>query len=65
MILHFLAPIFILMLFINPILKDVMVPDLLSSESYNIIKRAVVLIACIIRALTFRNEVQFSLDESY
>ena len=62
---HFLAPVIVLLLFISPILKDVLVPDLLSSDAYDLIKMGIVGLVCILRSLSFRREIQFAFDESY
>ena len=51
---NFVAPIIILLLFINPAIKTVLVPDYLSDEVYNCIKYSLVIGAAVLRSMTFR-----------
>ena len=53
---NFLSPVIVLMMFINPLSKDILVPDYLSSEMFVFQKIFFVLAACFIRAFTFREE---------
>jgi len=40
-------------------MKQMVVPDYISNSNYNILRIIFVIIACLIRAITFRDEVQF------
>lgn len=62
---HFVAPIIILLMFINPAIKTVVVPDYLSDDAFNVIKYASVVVAAVLRIGTFRKELQFVCDESF
>lgn len=62
---HFISPIIILLLFINPAIKTVVVPEYMSDEAYDVSKYVVVVIAALLRSQTFRKELQFVCDESF
>lgn len=62
---NFLAPIFLILLYISPVVKQLLVPDLLSSQAYSILKYSITFGVCLLRCTTFREEVQFSFNESY
>lgn len=62
---NFLAPVIIIMLFINPLSKDILVPDYISPATFTLQKIFTVLMSIIFRAFTFRDECQFQFNESY
>jgi ABC-type Fe3+-siderophore transport system permease subunit len=57
MYINFIAPVFVCMLFINPLAKKYIVPQYLSNELYIFQKLFFIFLACIFRAFTFREEV--------
>jgi hypothetical protein len=62
---NFLSPMLVLIMFINPLSKDLVVPDYISSGMFDFQKFFVVIIAIGVRAFTFREECQFQFNESY
>ena len=62
---NFLFPLVIVLLYINPLTKSLLVPNLISDQTFIIIRVIVVLIACAVRCLSFREELQFQFNESY
>ena len=53
---NFLAPVVIVLIFINPLSKDLLVPEYFSAQTYTIQKIFVVILCLIFRTLTFREE---------
>ena len=53
---NFLAPVVIVLIFINPLSKDLIVPEYISAETYTVLKIFVVILCLIFRTLTFREE---------
>jgi len=62
---NFLMPVVVLILFTNPLSKTYLVPDVMSPESFLALKVLTVIITCVLRSLTFREELQFQFNESY
>lgn len=62
---NFIFPVIIVLVFINPLTKSLLVPDLISDSSFTIIKILLVLIASTCRVSSFREELQFQFNESY
>ena len=62
---NFLLPLVIVLLFVNPLCKDSVVPAVLPDAVFDGIRLFIVSIACVSRALTFRDELQFQFNESY
>ena len=62
---HFVTPMLVLLLFINPAVKDIVVPAYISSDSYDVTKYAFVGITGLLRGLTFKREIQFICEESF
>lgn len=62
---NFLTPIFLILVYLNPVIKQLVVPDLISSSVYSFLKYSITFVVCILRCLTFREEIQFSFNESY
>ena len=65
LIMHFVAPMLVLLLFINPAVKDIVVPAYISNDSYDVTKYAFVGITGLLRGLTFKREIQFICEESF
>ena len=53
---NFLAPVAIVLLFTNPMSKDLLVPEYVSADTYTILKIFVLILCLIFRTLTFREE---------
>ena len=53
---NFLTPVIIVVMFINPLSKDILVPEYISAGTYTLQKIFVVLMSLIFRAFTFREE---------
>lgn len=62
---NFLAPVFLILTYLTPVLKQLLVPDVMSDKSYAILKYSLTFVVCILRCLTFREEVQQTFNESY
>jgi len=62
---NFLAPLLMILLMLTPLVKPILVPDYISSQTYQIIKIIFSFFVCAARGLTFRKELQFVLSESY
>ena len=58
LLLSFLFPLIIVLVFINPLTKSLFVPNILTDSQFTIAKWLIVLVSCIARALTFRQELQ-------
>jgi hypothetical protein len=54
---NFLYPVILILLYFNPLLKQMVVPDYISNSNYNILRIILVILTCLIRAITFRDEV--------
>jgi len=65
MFFNFLAPLLIMVLFINPLAYNYIVPNYLSRENFISQKIFFVFIVCLMRMTTFREEAQFNFNESY
>jgi hypothetical protein len=62
---NFLAPILMIVILVDPLFKNLLVPKYLNSEFMLAFQIMSVLICCGFRALTFREELQFQFNESY
>lgn len=62
---NFLTPIFLILLYLNPVIKQVLVPDFLSNQVFSVLKYLLTFVVCLLRCFTFREEVQFSYNDSY
>ena len=65
MYINFIAPLFVVMLFIDPLGRKYIVPEYLSEEVYSGQRMFLIFIVCLFRAFTFREEMQFCFNESY
>lgn len=65
MYLNFITPLFVIIMFIDPLARKYIVPNFLSEEVFAAQRLFLVFIACLIRAFTFREELQFCFNESY
>lgn len=55
---NFLLPLLVLTLFVNPLSKSLLVPNVVSDGGFQVLKSSVVVIAGVARTLTFRRELQ-------
>jgi len=62
---NLLAPVVIVIFYITPLIETVLVPDYIPKGIWNFIRVALIISAIGFRMLTFREEVQFHLNESY
>lgn len=65
MFLNLLAPLVVVLMYVQPLLEAFIVPDYLSISTWRVLRVAVVVIAVCIRLMTFRDELQFLFNESY
>jgi hypothetical protein len=54
---NFLMPILIIILFVNPLCKDMVVPTYVSADTFLIIRVFFIILACFLRGLTMREEL--------
>lgn len=64
-IINFIVPLLILFLFVKPVLKTVLVPEFLSEQVYDVVRAVLIVFLCLLRIFSFRDEVQFTLDNSF
>lgn len=57
MYINFIAPLFVVMLFIDPLGRKYIVPEYLSEEVYSGQRMFLIFIVCLFRAFTFREEM--------
>jgi hypothetical protein len=62
---NLLTPLLVSVLYLTPLVETLLVPDLVSENAYRLFRIAFVIGTISLRLLTFREEVQFHLNESY
>jgi len=62
---NFLAPLFICMTFMPALLKVYVVPDYVGEEMWRVLRVVSIVIAIMVKTLTFREELQYHFNESY
>lgn len=62
---NFLMPALLIVIMVNPLCKSLLVPTVLSQQVFLLIKVLVVIVACALRATSFREEMQFHFSESF
>jgi hypothetical protein len=65
MTINLFSPLIVSLLYISPLVESLLVPSLLSSAVYDLLRVAFVISAIALRTLTFREEIQFHFNESY
>lgn len=65
MYLNILAPVIVVSLYIAPLFEALVVPDYISQGIWNALRLFVVIAVIGLRMLTFREEIQFHMNESY
>jgi len=63
--LNFFLPLVVVTLFLNPLSKSLLVPDMVSEGGFQVLKTSMVIIAGVARTVTFRRELQYQFSESY
>jgi hypothetical protein len=63
--LHLLLPVLVILMMINPMSKVLLVPDIVSESVFTGLRLLVIVISCLVRCMTFREELQFQFHESY
>lgn len=62
---NFVLPVVACLMYVKPLSKDLLVPDLLTPHQFELLKTFIVLVIISLKALDFRQQVQFKLNESY
>lgn len=62
---NFLLPLLLVTLFLNPLSKSLLVPNMLSDGGFQVLKSSLVIVASVARTVTFRRELQHQFNESY
>ncbi|CDW72459.1 UNKNOWN [Stylonychia lemnae] len=65
MFINLLSPILIILLFIQPLIEQFVVPEYMVVETWRVIRTGVLVVAVCLRMMTFREELQFLFNESY